>query len=124
EAWQVESLLQRLHLAVRSKAVRQQGVIDALALRVSHAATDRHTDALRRLDALALRLDAVDPQRALDRGFLLALKNGRRAAAAAAFAPGDRLTLLFRDGAVEAQVRAVQPSAADLPSAADHPSDG
>ena len=166
EAWQVESLLQRLHLAVRSKAVRQQGVIDALALRVSHAATtrhaaasrdltalsqrltraaadrhtdalrdlaalsqrlsraatDRHTDALRRLDALALRLDAVDPQRALDRGFLLALRNGRRAAAAAAFAPGDRLTLLFRDGAVEAQVRAVQPSAADLPPAGDFPS--
>ena len=100
EAWQVESLLQRLHLAVRSKAVRQQGVIDALAL----------------------RLDAVDPQRALDRGFLLALRNGRRAAAAAAFAPGDRLTLLFRDGAVEAQVRAVQPSAADLPPASDLPS--
>ena len=144
EAWQVESLLQRLHLAVRSKAVRQQGVIDALALRVSHAATtrhatasrdltalsqrltraatDRHADALRRLDALALRLDAVDPQRALDRGFLLALRNGRRAAAAAAFAPGDRLTLLFRDGAVEAQVRAVQPSAADLPPAGDLPS--
>ena len=61
-------------------------------------------EALRRLDALALRLDAVDPQRALDRGFLLALRNGRRAAAAAAFAPGDRLSLLFRDGTVEATV--------------------
>ena len=47
EAWQVESLLQRLHLAVRSKAVRQQGVIDALALRVSHAATTRHASGTR-----------------------------------------------------------------------------
>lgn len=144
EAWQVESLLQRLHLAVRSKAVRQQGAIDALALRVSHAAAarhaaasrdlaalsqrltraaaERHADALRRLDALALRLDAIDPQRALDRGFLLALRNGRRTATAAAFAPGDRLTLLFRDGAVEAQVRSVHPAAGGLPPASEFPS--
>ena len=30
---------------------------------------------------------------------------------AAAFTPGDRLTLLFRDGSVEAEVRNVRPDA-------------
>lgn len=107
--WQLDSLSQRLQLAVRSKAARQQGVVDALVLRLSHAASARYGDALRRVEALALRLDAVDPRRALDRGFLIALRNGRRASAATAFTPGDRLTLLFRDGSVEAEVRSVRP---------------
>ena len=45
----------------------------------------------------------------VERGFLLALKNGRRTDTAAAFTPGDRLTLLFRDGSVEAEVKRVKP---------------
>lgn len=108
EQWQVDSLMQRLHLAVRSKAVRQQGVFDALALRMAHAVHTRHTEELRRVEALALRLDAVDPRRALERGFLIALKEGRRADRATVFTRGDRLTLLFRDGSVEAEVTAVK----------------
>ena len=107
EAWQLDSLVQRLHLAVQSKALRQQGVLDSLVQRLAHAVSNRHADALHALDLLERRLDAVNPQRALERGFLLALKNGRRTDSAAAFHPGDRLTLLFRDGAVEAEVRAL-----------------
>ena len=108
EAWQLDVLVQRLHLAVRTHGTRQLGVLESLQLRMLHAVQLRHADALSQLDALALRLDAVNPQRALDRGFLIALKNGRRTATAAAFTPGDRLTLLFRDGAVEAEVQKVK----------------
>ena len=109
ELLQVDSLMQRLHLAVRAKATRQQGVFDTLALRIAHAVHTCHAEALRRVDALALRLDAVNPQRALERGFLVALKDGRRTDRAAAFSPGDRLTLLFRDGSVEAEVKQIRP---------------
>ena len=63
---------------------------------------------MQRIEAQALRLDAVDPRRALDRGFLIALKNGRRAATASSFVPGDRLSLMFRDGTVEATVQKVK----------------
>jgi exodeoxyribonuclease VII large subunit len=108
EAWQVDTLLQRLHLAVRTHATRQLGVLEALQLRMLHAVQLRHADALAKLDALALRLDAVNPQRALDRGFLIALKNGHRIATAAAFTPGDRLSVMFRDGTVEAEVHDVK----------------
>ena len=104
EDWQVDLLQQRLHLAVRAKGEAQRGVLEAMRLRIAHAVARRHGDAFHALDLLQQRLDAVDPQRALDRGFLIALKNGRRAASAAAFAPSDRLTLLFRDGTVEAEV--------------------
>ncbi|MBR5019670.1 MAG: hypothetical protein IKX53_08585, partial [Bacteroidales bacterium] len=65
-------------------------------------------DALHALDSLEARLDAVNPRRALDRGFLLALKDGLRVASAAQFTPGDRLTLMFRDGIVEATVTKVK----------------
>lgn len=113
EAWQLDSLVQRLHLAVHSKALRQQSVLDAFVQRLAHAVADRHAGALHALDLLEHRLDAVNPQRALERGFLLALKNGRRTDTAAAFTPGDRLTLLFRDGSVEAEVSASYPKNAE-----------
>ena len=115
EAWRIDTLLQRLHLAVRTHATAQLGALDAMKLRLEHAMLDRHADALHRLDVLERRIDAVDPRRALERGFLIALdKNGRRADRAAAFAPGDRLSLLFRDGHLTADVKTITPT--DPPS--------
>ena len=109
EAWRLDTLVQRLHLAVRTHAAAQLGALEALKLRLVHAVLDRHTDALHALDLLERRVEAADPRRALDRGFLIALKDGHRTDRAAAFAPGDRLTLLFRDGSVEAEVSKVKP---------------
>ena len=109
EAWRLDTLVQRLHLAVRTHAAAQLGALEALKLRLVHAVLDRHADALHALDLLERRVEAADPRRALDRGFLIALKDGHRTDRAAAFTPGDRLTLLFRDGSVEAEVSKVKP---------------
>ena len=109
EAWRLDTLVQRLHLAVRTHAAAQLGALEALKIRLVHAVLDRHADALHALDLLERRVEAADPRRALDRGFLIALKDGHRTDRAAAFAPGDRLTLLFRDGSVEAEVSKVKP---------------
>ncbi len=109
EAWRLDTLVQRLHLAVRTHAAAQLGALEALKIRLVHAVLDRHADALHALDLLERRVEAADPHRALDRGFLIALKDGHRTDRAAAFTPGDRLTLLFRDGSVEAEVSKVKP---------------
>ena len=109
EAWRLDTLVQRLHLAVRTHAAAQLGALEALKIRLVHAVLDRHADALHALDLLERRVEAADPRLALDRGFLIALKDGHRTDRAAAFAPGDRLTLLFRDGSVEAEVSKVKP---------------
>lgn len=109
EAWRLDTLVQRLHLAVRTHAAAQFGALEALKIRLVHAVLDRHADALHALDLLERRVEAADPRRALDRGFLIALKDGRRADRAAAFTPGDHLTLLFRDGSVEAEVSHIRP---------------
>lgn len=108
EAWRLDTLVQRLHLAVRTHAAAQLGALEALKIRLVHAVLDRHADALHALDLLERRVEAADPRRALDRGFLIALKDGHRTDRAAAFTPGDRLTLLFRDGSVEAEVKRVK----------------
>ena len=109
EAWRLDTLVQRLHLAVRTHAAAQLGALEALKIRLVHAVLDRHADALHALDLLERRVEAADPRRALDRGFLIALKDGHRTDRAAAFTPGDRLTLLFRDGSVEAEVSKIKP---------------
>lgn len=109
EAWRLDTLVQRLHLAVRTHAAAQLGALEALKIRLVHAVLDRHADALHALDLLERRVEAADPRRALDRGFLIAIKDGHRTDRAAAFTPGDRLTLLFRDGSVEAEVSKVKP---------------
>lgn len=109
EAWRLDTLVQRLHLAVRTHAAAQLGALEALKIKLVHAVLDRHADALHALDLLERRVEAADPRRALDRGFLIALKDGHRTDRAAAFTPGDRLTLLFRDGSVEAEVSKVKP---------------
>lgn len=109
EAWRLDTLVQRLHLAVLTHAAAQLGALEALKIRLVHAVLDRHADALHALDLLERRVEAADPRRALDRGFLIALKDGHRTDRAAAFTPGDRLTLLFRDGSVEAEVSKVKP---------------
>ena len=108
EAWRLDTLVQRLHLAVRTHATTQLGALESLKLRLVHAVLDRHADALHALDLLERRVEAADPRRALDRGFLIALKDGHRTDRATSFAPGDRLTLLFRDGSVEAEVKRVK----------------
>ena len=108
ELWRLDTLAQRLQLAVHTHALALSGRLDALQLRMAHAVLDRHADALHAIDLMERRLDAANPQRALDRGFLIALRNGRRAASASAFTSGDRLTLLFRDGQVEAEVKQVK----------------
>ena len=108
EAWRLDTLVQRLHLAVRTHATAQLGALEALKIRLVHAVLDRHADALHALDLLERRVEAADPRRALDRGFLIALKDGHRTDRAAAFAPGDIMKLMFSDGIVEAEVKKVK----------------
>ena len=107
ELWQLDSLLQRLHLAVGAKAMAQVSVLERMKNRIAQAVVRRYSDLSVSLDRLEMRVDAVNPQKALERGFLIALRDGRRTAEASSFTPGDRLTILFRDGNVEARVTQV-----------------
>ena len=104
----ISDLAQRLSAAVKGKAITQYAAFDTLLFRLGSAVRARYVEEHRKLDGFEARLNAVDPAQALKNGFLVALKNGRRVSRADAFREGDRLTLMFADGDVVAQVTEIE----------------
>jgi exodeoxyribonuclease VII large subunit len=123
--------LDRLALQIARPAqalAQQRHVLQALALRATHAAARRlDADALAlprqagrlgaaaaaclalarsRLDTLAARLAALDPERVLARGYVLVLDEARGAVtSAAAVQPGQALEVRWHDGAATVRVQ-------------------
>ena len=102
--YRLSSLAQRLRLALESKVSRSEAQLGATLLRIRSAVALRFTLEEKRLDTLALRMAAADPRAQLARGGSIVLRDGVRATRAADFASGDRLSVLFGDGRVEATV--------------------
>lgn len=110
EDYRLESLATRLQMAVRGKATEQLAVFDSLVLRIRNAVV-RNTDArLHALDRLELKLSAADPQKTLERGYSIVLKNGRKVVSLDEMAPGETLTLLMKDGKVRTTIEQVIPN--------------
>ncbi len=82
-------------------------------VRAMHQQLQRRTQALR---ADAQRLDGLDPQRVLRRGYAwVAGADGRPVLSAHAVARGDRLRTVWADGAAIVEVRQVEAAPADKP---------
>ncbi|MBP9986515.1 MAG: hypothetical protein KBT44_01140 [Bacteroidales bacterium] len=56
------------------------------------------------MDLLESRLRLLSPASILEKGYALALKDGRRISSAASLSPGDRLVLVLKDGNVSVEV--------------------
>ena len=102
--YRLSSLAQRLRLALEGKVSRSEAQLGATLLRIRSAVALRFTLEEKRLDTLALRMAAADPRAQLARGGSIVLRDGVRATRAADFTAGDRLSVLFGDGRVEATV--------------------
>ena len=89
----------------RASSVRLQ----PLAGRMAAAAWQGYNGRARRLDSLAGRLTALDPQAVLARGYSIALDaEGRAVTDSARLACGDALHVVFASGAAETRVEAIQ----------------
>ncbi|HOX87990.1 MAG TPA: exodeoxyribonuclease VII large subunit, partial [Burkholderiaceae bacterium] len=67
---------------------------------------------VQRLATLRARLEALDPQAVLARGYALALDaHGRAVTSSAVLAQGDALRLVFARGGASARVESVEPPA-------------
>lgn len=102
--YELTSLAQRLRLALESKMARSESQLAAQLLRIRSALALRYTLEEKRLETLQMRIAAADPEAQLARGGALILREGVRVSSAAAFAAGDRLSVRFGDGTVEAEV--------------------
>jgi exodeoxyribonuclease VII large subunit len=92
---------------------RRTGPRDALGRLAALAAERRHSAALR-FGSLAARLEALDPQAVLRRGYAMAIDaDGRVVTDSARLRPGDPLTLKLSRGAADVRVQALLPEVPD-----------
>lgn len=83
-----------------------------LAARLAAAQQRMAQTQVHRLATLAARLEALDPEAVLARGYALALDaQGRAVTSSATLGHGDRLRLVFARGAASARVESVDPPA-------------
>jgi len=104
EEFHVDSLAQRMHLALKGKfGVQTAGVVQFL-MRIKAAATLRNMTELHKIEALESRMAAANPQEVLGKGYALVLKEGRRVGSVSELKTGDRLTIMLKDGNLEATI--------------------
>lgn len=104
EEYRADSLAQRLQLALKGKFNRELSLVDARVAALRRALDVRWVQELRRIELLEARVAAADPGRILSKGYSIVLRDGRRVDSAASLAAGDRVRIMFDDGAVEAEI--------------------
>ncbi len=89
---------------------RRERAVDALESRLRWAGERAVTGREHELERYALRLDALDPLRPLERGYSLVRRaDGGFLRSVAEVTPGDALAVLVRDGKVDVTVRGARP---------------
>ena len=87
-------------------------VLDALSQRAAQAQQARLERARQNLGLLAGKLSALSPLAVLERGYAIAMKQGRPVKEAASLAVGDTLVLRFAKGQAQASVTQIEETAA------------
>ena len=104
----ISSAQTRIRLAVSNRLYREDAVLDSLAARIKGAFSLKIAAMESGLQVLQTRIEAADPRRILQRGYVLAtdaegvvLKGARGRKA------GDKVTMMFADGTLECTVDSV-----------------
>lgn len=105
EDYLISSLSQRLQLSLKGKFSKEMAALERWPLRMKAAFDRRLAQEMRRLDRLESGVAAADPGAILSKGYVLALKDGRKISCGADLASGDELSLLFSDGARAVKVK-------------------
>lgn len=102
-------MLRRIRLRHPGNRVAEARIrCDELSARLHQAALRDLERRQRRLGHAAGRLDALSPLRVLERGYAVALHEGRAVRDAETLSPGDPLELRLHRGRVDVEVRAVR----------------
>jgi len=104
EEWCVDSLAQRLHLALRGKYTGQIARVDTFMQRVASAVTMRCLSERHKVETLEGKIVAASPEDVLKRGFTMTLKGGRRVLSVDEIGMGDELKIMFKDGIIDVSV--------------------
>ena len=103
----VEMLLSRAAAGILSDLQVAQGRIDMLLLRAANSATGRLHAESHKIELLELRLSALNPMSILEKGFAIPLKKGQKVDSACQLKAGDGITVIFKDGKADCEVKNV-----------------
>ena len=104
----VEMLLSKAAAGILSDLQIAQGRIDMMLLRAANTAKGRLQAESHKIELLELRLSALNPMSILEKGFAIPLKNGQKVDSACQLTAGDGITVIFRDGKADCEVKNVK----------------
>ena len=106
----ISSFETRIRLALSNRLYREEALLDSLAARIRGGFALKISAMESALQVLQTRIQAADPRRILDRGYALALDaNGVVLKGAAGRKVGDKVSVMFADGTIHAEVVSVVP---------------
>ena len=104
----ISSYETRIRLALSNRLYREEALLDSLAARIKGAFALKIVAMESALQVLQTRIEAADPRKILDRGYALALdENGVVLKGAGDRKVGDRVSVMFADGTIHAEVTAI-----------------
>ena len=107
----LSSLQTRMSLAFSNKIYAAESVLNSLQARVKGGFALKITAMEAVLNVLEARLKAADPRRILERGYALAVDSeGVVLKGAAGHSAGDKVSVMFADGTIHAEVVSVVPN--------------
>lgn len=104
----VEMLLSRAAAGIISDLQVAQGRIDMMLMRAANSATGRLQAESHKIELLELRLSALNPMSILEKGFAIPLKKGQKVDSACQLTAGDGITVIFKDGKADCEVKNVK----------------
>jgi exodeoxyribonuclease VII large subunit len=110
QAERLQGLQRRLQQAVAQQQQRQALALPALARRLVRAVAVQQQQQQGRIAAMQARLQALDPQRVLRRGYAwVQAADGRPVLSVHALQPGQSVRAVWADGSAQAQVQSIEP---------------
>ena len=101
----ISSCETRIRLALSNRLYREEALLDSLAARIKGGFALKIAAVESALDVLQARIQAADPRKILDRGYALAVDaDGVVLKGVAGRKVGDRISVMFADGTLHAEV--------------------
>ena len=101
----------RIRLGLTNRLYREEALLDSLAARVKGAFQLKVAAMEAALNVLQARIEAADPRRILQRGYVLATDaDGVVLKGVAGVSVGDKVSVMFADGTIEASVTSLRGS--------------
>ena len=96
----LDALKQRANNAIKAKVERERGMVDQKEVRLDNAVKLKMNNEQHRLQMLEQRMEAVNPQRILQRGYSITWKDGKAVRNANELRKGDCIVTRLSEGSV------------------------